>query len=201
MREVGTSAAYSLEYAAVFCVLAKSCAFWRAPLRRFSENKLLYCSSGEFEMVIYIDSVSSLLNALLDGLLLYLRVILPAQNENFIACFPQLRWADFMRRQCFFLGRVFGWPPCKLLFGGLLVLLCYGWGECFWRLCLVFLPCLCAGWKCDRLRFLDADAVLCSAGRISCLCSSACFLQRGAVFRRAVAFFAGEAASCRIGGS
>ena len=98
-------------------------------------------------MVIYIDSVF-LLNALLDGLLLYFTGYLAGAERKFYRLLPTAALGGFYAAAVFFPWGVFlGWPPCKLLFGGLLVLLCYGWGECFWRLCLVFfaLSCVLAG--------------------------------------------------------
>lgn len=98
-------------------------------------------------MVIYIDGVF-LLNTLLDGLLLYFTGYLAGAERKFHRLLPSAALGGFYAAAVFFpWGAFLGWPPFKLLFGGGLVLVCYGCGERFWRLCLVFfaLSCVLAG--------------------------------------------------------
>lgn len=98
-------------------------------------------------MVIYIDGVF-LLNTLLDGLLLYFTGYLAGAERKFHRLLPSAALGGFYAAAVFFpWGAFLGWPPFKLLFGGVLVLVCYGCGERFWRLCLVFfaLSCVLAG--------------------------------------------------------
>lgn len=142
-------------------------------------------------MVIYIDSVF-LLNALLDGLLLYFTGYLAGAERKFYRLLPTAALGGFYAAAVFFPWGVFlGWPPCKLLFGGLLVLLCYGWGECFWRLCLVFfaLSCVLAGsviacgfWMQTQYYVRGAYLLPVQFGLLFCsaaLCFGALWLFRG----------------------
>lgn len=97
-------------------------------------------------MVVYIDSVF-LLNALLDGLLLYFTGYLAGIERRIGRILLSALCGGAYAAALFFpFGAVLSWPLVKLLVGAALVWLAYG-TEHFWRLCLLFLgiSCVLAG--------------------------------------------------------
>lgn len=96
------------------------------------------------EMVVYIDAVFAL-NSLLDGLLLYFTGYLAGvERKNCRLLLAALLGGVYAAASFFPVGGLLGAPPGKVLCGAALVLLAYGGGDRFGRLCLVFLGLSCA---------------------------------------------------------
>lgn len=98
-------------------------------------------------MVVYIDVVF-MLNSLLDGLLLYFTGYLSGAERKMLRLVPASLAGGLYAALVFTpAGAVVVFWPIKLLAGAGLVWLCYGWGEKYIRLLLVFLglSCLLAG--------------------------------------------------------
>ena len=95
-------------------------------------------------MVVYIDGVFAL-NSLLDGLLLYFTGYLAGVERKICRLLPAALLGGVYAAASFFpVGGLLGAPPGKVLCGAALVLLAYGGGDRFGRLCLVFLGLSCA---------------------------------------------------------